>query len=132
MLCRRIHISISLLYLDISTRRVSVPRKLSFHLLKKGKLAQIQKNYSGTKGFDTINQDMHMLSKKVPLKSFTIIWITDIREQESTKFSIPEVKSFSEYHSSLTLIWVGFLGVYFEVGGRGVGKITPSPLSKTR
>ena len=25
----------------------------------------------------------------------------------------------------LTLIWVGFLGVHFEVGGGGGGKITP-------
>ena len=30
----------------------------------------------------------------------------------------------------LTLIWVGFLGVHFTMGEGG--KITPSPLSKTR
>ena len=32
--------------------------------------------------------------------------------------------------SALTLIWVGFLEVRFEVGGGGGGKITPQ--SKTR
>ena len=32
--------------------------------------------------------------------------------------------------SGFTLIWVGFLGVRFEVGRRG--GITPLPLSKTR
>ena len=39
-------------------------------------------------------------------------------------------------HAALTLTWVGFLGVHFEVvvGWGGGGKITPSPshLSKTR
>ena len=36
-----------------------------------------------------------------------------------------EIKVNSSQDSVLTLIWVGFLGVCFEVGWRGGGKITP-------
>ena len=40
-------------------------------------------------------------------------------------------KNSKNYDDLLTLIWVGFLEVRFEVGGGGQ-KLTPPPLSKTR
>ena len=40
-------------------------------------------------------------------------------------WSSPELGYFQALNT-LTLIWVGFLGVRFEVEGGGGGKITPS------
>ena len=41
-------------------------------------------------------------------------------------FLVPKILHFFENVSyTLTLIWVGFLGVYFEVGRGGGGKLPP-------
>ena len=43
------------------------------------------------------------------------------------RFGVAKCSVFSNYISNLTLIWVGFLGVRFEVWGRGGGvKYPPS------
>ena len=44
-----------------------------------------------------------MVSTDTPLKSFTIIWITDVKEQKPTKFLVPGGKYFWKYQKVLFL-----------------------------
>ena len=58
------------------------------------------------------------------------ILYTSLQLQMPCAYSLPTLSFFAEMVNVLTLVWVAFLGVRFEVGRGGVGwgKITPPGL----